>query len=327
MIDDIYMGNSTTKSINISKIKVPNDHLLLKIATINVELYNFITARERVEQIIQYIFKNKLDIICLQGITDLNIGIILIRKIKERCMKKNIILHFSPSLEEIDIINDTRLSSKKMFEISWGKTQSKNLQNKLFIKNIIISRYPISEHIFEELDKETDIDDLLGIQTLVGANINIENTIVPIYCTSLSKDIKTTDIINNDVRKTEIDEICNFIRSKKHKYSLILGSFYINEINDNEPNQEFLNMVQNHKIIDIYRYKNDNNPGFTTRHMERHQYIFILLRKMKIFDDYEKLLNYIYKKYGVHFIECYVNNEILIGKNYPIECIFMIQKK
>lgn len=318
------MGNNITKP-NKTSIKVPNGHILVKIATLNVDLYNFITANDRITIIMDYIFNNKCDVICLQGITDLNIGLTLIKRIKHKCSRKNIDLYFSPSFDEIDT-NDTKLSSKQMFDISWGKRQSYSKYSKLFVKNIIISRFPIKNIMIQELDKETDIDDLLGVQTLVGADIIINDRIVPMYCTSLSKDIKTTDIINNDVRRTEMNEIMKFIRDRNSKYSFIMGSFNINEINDNVPNDEFIEMIQKHKLIDIYRYKNDNVDGFTTNHMERNHYIFIILRKNKTFDDVNKLLNNIYRKYGIYFIECSVNTNIIVGKNHPVESIFMIKK-
>lgn len=326
MKDVIYMGNTVTRGRSASKIKIPSDHSLIKIASVNVDLYNFITAKERIALIVRYIFKSKCDVICLQGISDLNIGIALVKQIKKTSIKKGPKIYFSPLFDDINISTEQEISSKKMFDISWGAKQSKNLCNKLFVKNIIVSKYPINDIIFTELDKETDIDDLLGAQTLVGAVITVNGSNLPIFCASLSKDIKTTDIINNDVRRTEMNEICACIKSRKYKYNIIAGSFNINEIINNEPNQEFIEMIKTHKLIDIYRYKNDNENGFTTNHMERLQYIFILLKKNKQYDNINELTNYVYKKYGMYFIECSVNTDIILGKNYPIECTFMIKK-
>ena len=75
------------------------------------------------------------------------------------------------------------------------------------IQNIIISRYPILSKVYAELDDDVIIDDVLGINTMIGANIIINDHIVTIYNTTLCADVNNANITNNYARQHEITSL------------------------------------------------------------------------------------------------------------------------
>ena len=232
------------------------------------------------------------------------------------------------------------------------KSTSNENTSKTNIQNIIISRHPIISTMYSELDKETDMDDLLGVKTVISANIAINNNIISIYNTELCKDILSAGIINNNVRKTEIEEIYNIIRKnieflKTNKFSeykctdihFLMGSLNICEYQNNETNNEFVEFIKKYNCFDIYRFLKDDDFGFTTSYMERMDYILLLLtedlykktspyyKKIKKISNYQDLADIIFKRYDVHFIEYYIkrNNISDTVHNFPIECVYMMK--
>src|SRR5690606_11214215 len=81
------------------------------------------------------------------------------------------------------------------------------------VKNIIISRHKILNTIYSELDDNIVIDDILGIHSVIGANILINKKIVSIYNTTLCPDIKYANMVNTYARKEELEELFNVINN------------------------------------------------------------------------------------------------------------------
>ena len=213
--------------------------------------------------------------------------------------------------------------------------------------NIIISKdYPIVEHIHKEIDESFKYRDILGKKTIIGANISVNGNIISVYNTALNKNIKIANIINSKIRDIESKSLFEAIQENKYNLQhdesyntfvktdihLLLGSLNINESDGAE---EFAKFIQNYHCIDIFRYINDNDMGYTNTSSERLDYIFYLLTD-DIYDDpnlykkftkintSQKLFEFILNKYGVYFFDIYVVKNIKLSENYPIECVFMI---
>jgi len=340
-----------------SKVKLPKDHTLLKIAAYNISLSNTINLGQKIKEIFKFIvskFNNKgIDIINIQEISDNASIYVFISEFKKYCLDKKLKYYFSPSYDDIDPANSNKegsiTTSDNMIEISFKQTSSgknRNEHKKKIIQNVIISKYPIISSISTELDDQTDMDDILGVQTFIGANILIGNSIISIYSTNLSKDIKAAQIINNDVRKTELEILLNtldinkkslvtekFASYTKSDIHIVTGTFNICEIDHNDNNnicEEYKELLFNNHFIDIFRILNETDHGFTTNSKERINYIFLHMTK----DLYEKDSEYLhvnelkkklYKIYRVHFIDYYILESINnVSSYYPIECIFII---
>ena len=362
------MGGKSSKKSDVaindySKVKIPKDYLLIKIGSYNVNLRNTINLDTKIKDIISYItsnHKNKtLDIINLQGIYDSSSLFVLIKECKKYFGENEMKIFFAPTFDNIE--TNGLISSKQMLDLSFHSSEgnstntSKNQHSKKkIIQNIIISRYPILSTIYAELDDNTDMDDILGIQTVIGANILIGNNIISVYNTTLSKDIKSANILNSDVRKTELDAIANVISENKismdnlkfkqytkSDVNLICGTLNINEVESRDTNREYIELIKSRKCVDIFRYLNEKDNGYTTSYMERINYILLNLTNdifdttTKIHGDFQKvktreqLFDLLLNRYNVYFLDYYTikNDRTNILIYYPIECIFIIKTK
>ncbi len=356
-----------------SRVKIPKDYTLIKIGTYNVNLKNTINVDYKIKEITSYITNNykkkSLDIINLQGFSDTYSLYVLIRELKQYYAKHKQKIYFGPKFDNIEqsssASNNTIPTPRTMIDMSFHSSgfgcggnygnygNSNENINKKLVQNIIISKYPIVSTIYSELDDKTDMDDILGIQSVIGANILIGNTIISIYNTCLSKDIKTANIINSSVRTTELDTLIEIIETNKNKLKtnftkynnsdvhLIVGSIHINETDKEGVSKEYVDLVTNKKCIDIFRYLHSTDPGYTTAYKERMNYIFlnltddiydkneIICETFKGIKSSDQLFDLIFKRYSIYFLDNYVINHI--NNNtvmyYPVECIFFIKSK
>ena len=365
------MGGAISKKQEIkindyNKVKIPKDYSLIKIGSYNVNLRNTINLDTKIKEIISYITsenKNKsLDIVNFQGIYDITSLYILIKEIKKHFYKNKLDIYFSPNFDNVEIdssLSDGLINSKKMIALSFhsfGNELSRHThgdkKKRKIIQNIIISKYPIISTIYSELDDKTDMDDILGIQTVIGANILIDNNIISVYNTALSKDIKSANILNANVRSTELDTLLKVIEKnhialnhrKMKKYNktdihMICGTININELELEQTSQEYIDMISTRKFVDIFRFIHEKDNGYTTSFMERINYIMIQLTD-DIFDESSKsyksfqnaknkdqIFKLLLKRYGIYFLDYDIikadKNSALIY--YPIECIFIIK--
>lgn len=350
----------TFKNVNdYSIVTVPKNYTMLKIVSYYIDLRISANVDLKITEIINYIMntqKNKkADIINLQGMYDILSLHLLIREVKKYCTEKKIQLYFAPEFNDIDADSEsggnrsrTNKRSRNLEEFAAG-TNSKDIKEKKsenfgkkLIHNVILSMYPIIGTIFAELDDKTNMDDIFGIQTVIGANILIDNVIISVYNTCLSKDIRTSNIINDVVRTTELQSLCDTINKNKKnlkdtkstKYTnseihLIIGNLNIPEIADDDISNEYIKSIKNNCFIDIYRYKLPKDFGYTTSYNERNSYILQYIDKDAhntiLKADHTEVLGLLFKQYKIHFMDLYVvkTNKNLI--NYPIECIFMIK--
>ena len=310
------MGITSSKTIN-KKIKIndfnlltiPEDYELIKIGTFKVNLKNTVNLENKVNEIVSYLFSDhknkKLDILCLQGIKDYSSLEYLIKIIKKCLLKKKSKNQFYFSSEINIIKSDDKSSSsnsvnyihiENIIELQQRRkiiSKKSERSRRIKIQNLIISRFPIVNTIYSEIDDNTDIDDVLGAKTVIGANISIYGNIISIYNTCLSKDIETAHIINKQVREKEIETIFRTIEeNKKNIYHelkdyvrtnihILIGNFNFLEMNGEDLNSEYIDFIKNNHCVDLYRYfcsnKEIKNP------QKRVDYIFLILSK-KIYD-------------------------------------------
>lgn len=336
------------KFTDYNKVKIPNGYKLIKMASYNVSLRNGINIQMRIEDTINYVFssfkKKEIDIICLQGVYDYNSANIIVKEIINRSNEMKIKFYFAPDFDDINISSSQSVSKR-------SRSRSKTDSRKIKIQNIIISRYPIISTIFGEIDDKNDFDDIIGVHTIISANISIFGNIITVHNTYLSKDIRTANIINSDIRQSELDAVFAIIEQnrdnikyneiyKKTDIEFLVGAININEMNNNELNEEFINIISDRHLVDIFRYLNDEDFGYTNTTDERLNYIFMLLtddmydenskfkKKIESLDNQSDLLNIIFDRFKIYFLDSYVRNDINIqgrANNYPIETVFMIK--
>lgn len=361
------MGNKVNKrredklKINdYNLVKIPKEYELLKIASYNINIRTTANISNRVKEIVSYIvtpFRNKhLDIISLQGINDYMALYKLIKELKKNARQKRETLYFAPSFDEIDSTSDSKYlhsvdaRSTRLRQSSITRSSKSELKRE--IQNIIVSRYPIVTTIYSELDDEIEIDEILGTQTVMGANISICGNIISVYCTLLCKDLKAANIINVEVREKELIALHRAIQKNKESLNgleflqyvksdvhLVSGTFNIIEKYD-EMTQEFKHMIKQFKFVDIYRYMNDDN-GYTNTSKERIDYIFfpltddIYMKTSKYHKKFNKaktpdeIIKFIFSRYKVYFIDALVREDLYArnsSANVPIEIVIMFYK-
>jgi hypothetical protein len=365
---------------DFNKVIIPKGYDMIKIGSYNINIRNNISLQEKINEITKFVhgeFKNKdFDIICLQGIRDYNSAYLLVQEVKSKMKKYNELFYFAPEFNEVASRSESFpfiSGSKDKFDgkkgISWntkvnsidakkqpfrseGNQRNMGFEKRTIVQNIILSKYPIVSTIYAELDGDHTIDDIIGVHTILGANISISGNIISIYNTELSKDIRTANIINTDVRSKEIRAIFSVMQKNMEELAtkfqtynktdvhLLLGSLNINESDGTDMTEEFTSFISNNHCVDVLRYLTDDY-GYTTSTRERLNYVL-----MKLTDDiYEPdsvyndnlqelktpkdLFNFIFKRYGIYFLDIYVRTDMPIGGgqiNYPIECVFMINK-
>ncbi len=344
--------NKEKKEINIhnfSRLTIPKEYELLKMATYNINIHNTININTKLDEIVSYIlgkYKSKeTDIICIQGIHDYTSANALVKKVNSSVKSET--LYFAPEFKNFgDGSTEVSVSQRT-------GSQKKNQSKKTHVQNIIISRYPIVSTIYSELDGDIEIDDVLGTQTLIGANISIFGNIISIYNISLCKDIKSANIINTDVRDKELDAVFYAIHKNKNNLTtkafdhyvktdihFLTGNFNIRGTDGLEISEELSSLIQKWHCVDIYRTINENKSGYTNTAKERIDYVFFLFngkvyddkviyKKLKKVNSTEELLNFIFKVYKVYFIDCYVREDTYLGnsfENFPTECVLMVHK-
>lgn len=221
----------------------------------------------------------------------------------------------------IKIPNPTgSLNTQTVQHLSMKQNRS-NKSKKDNFKNIIISKYPILSSSFTKLDEETDIDDIVGVQTVVCANIKVDNRIISVYNTELCKDIKIANIVNDNVRELELQEVFKVVESNRSNYvdlHFLIGTLNIKEWLDQELNVEYVNLVEGYNCCDIYRYKNADTKGSTSQLNERIDYIF-LIKNIR-----DKLDSVIHKLYKIYFLDVSVK-QTSSKMSFPLETTFMIK--
>ena len=253
--------------------------------------------------------------------------------------------------------------------------KSRNAIRRTKIQNIIISKHKIISRIYAELNKsqnmsnnnfrynghriekhkffdheQTKMNFFSRTKSMIGANISISKNIISIYNITLTKDIKSSNIINEDIREKELDYLFKSIDDNKKSLTndiynsyiktnihILTGEFNINEMHGTNINEEFKQMIDKYRCIDIYRYLK-HDKGYTNASNERMNYIFYTLTD-DIYDEssqyYKKLLkvtangllNFIFKIYKIYFFDICVQKDIentLASANYPVECVFLL---
>ncbi len=350
---------------DFNMVNIPNGYTLIKIATYNINIRNTVNLSNRVRDIIDYLtssYKNKsIDILCLQGIHDYQSAHRLVKEIKKYGREQRKTYFFAPDFENINSRSDTENISRfhssfppQRNQLSQQTSSLRQMQSrKAEVQNIIISEFPIVTSIYAEIDDNLDIDDIIGTQSVIGANISIYGNVISVYNTALGRDIKSANLINRDTRTKEIHAIFDTILENKLSLNsdafagylktdvhFLTGSLNIPETYRGDMNDEFVELVQNYHCIDPYRNITDD-PGHTTSSKERMDYIMFLLddqsfepidpyyNLMEAVETTDDLLSYIFKKYKIYFLDTSVvsdNQTNNSTSSFPVESVFMFYR-
>jgi len=249
----------------ISKKKKVDSSNIIKLISYNVDMENAVNMDTRISDIISYFEENlegvRCDVMCIRGINNFVVYYKLVTMIKSK-YKNNINIvpdYYNDNIDISNIYNKSEI--KQIFNdnqmIDFAKKKKKK------VRNIIISRHKIISTVYSELDDDIIIDDILGVHSIIGANIIINKKIYSFYNTALCSDIKYANIVNTHARKSELKVLFEVIKNnstdldklvnknnegkKKHKLSnahILTGTFNI-------PINEYLVLVNEMNCIDL----------------------------------------------------------------------------
>ena len=331
-----------------SIIKAPINTLLLKISTFDVNLYDNINIHDYIDNITNYIFSdihnNDIDIICLQGISDVKMMILLIDSIKKM---GNILLKAYSIVPYVD----TTINTSTSFEMTWntsGNTVAINNQQDN-IGGLILSKYPIINNTCIDIIQDKNLHSKLNnSKKVIIANINVNGYLVSVYNIKLTEDY--LGVNNSEFRKHEVNTLkyiimSNSVEIKKsiaqnntkiidRDVHIVCGNFNIPEIKNNEVNLEMTNIFKILKCVDIFRCLentiNIDNYGHTNIQGTRDCYINLILFKH---NDMNELLNSkdilrkVYADHNIIAVLCYAVKHIKFATYYPVESIILIDMK
>ncbi len=331
--------------LSYNYVNIPEGYQFLKIISYDINLKNTTLLDEKITEVINYMFDEykdlKIDIMCFQGIHDLPSLYKLFHAINKYSDLYALTLYYAPDIQKkygsikkiisrVDIkgviLSDPQIAQKEFKNKRHSKCKytKKMHQAEIKYQNIIISKYPIISSIYGELDDEIEIDNVLGIKTVIGANILINNQLITIFNTSLSTDIKHANMTNNYARKKEIEALCKFIdkntkdihEEKYNQYNKTNINLIVGTLNFNN---KYCNKLHDYKYIDIYMFKNP--PDKKEDFKEKDNYIIL-----PIFNEIPTDIgDYIFKTYDIYVIESYFRPNFI--KKLPLETILIIRKK
>jgi len=321
------------KSDHTEDIKIPNDFILTKVVTINLNLQNSINLKRNITKLVNYYFDNNLDIAVLQNFNDKISLFNFIKHLKTeaKIRKKNIFI--SPEFEDIDSYDTTKIT------IPINNTAKSD--NEQFVPHLLISKYEIENYTQLFLNKNKSA-------FLLSSNIIIEGKIISIFIGSLSQDLKSLGVVNSEKRTIELMKIKRRVDKNleiiEEEYgnnvsgiNILFGHLPIDETYQNKKSSEYLKAIEICKVIDLHRYYDNSNSIITSKNNKRNDYIFLFLddeffeENTKLNDELQNvktpkdMFNLLFKKYTFHLFEIDVEKEISIFDSYPITISFMFK--
>lgn len=259
--------NKNTTIIN-PVINVDEELNELNICTFNTRLFQSINYSEKIDNLINFITTSDCNVICLQGINDVKLLRIIIKKLFKHNLNDNLNkLTTYPMIESFYLnteysgellVNDT--ASAEVMKITWSNSDGDNMaeiDSLIITKENIISGSKLPLKSFELNSKVTNV---------YIANIEWNNTIISIYNTSFQSDF--VGISHEQQRKIQIKELrdivlenyknvmtCeDYVEYNKKGINIICCQSSIRELLNNTINPEYLYFTRTLNSLDTYRY-------------------------------------------------------------------------
>ena len=269
-----------------------------------LNIYSYNVGTNNIKHIRDIIVNDDtIDIICLQNfhdVKDITEFIGFINKFNKTTSKRYEIYPNS-------INSDYKKPDANTIHIAWSYTLGDEHQD---IDGLIISRYPIITS--SKINIVNAMFETKKYFYLV--NVLFHGTIISVFNVVLQPNF--TGILNNKIRKRQIDELVNCITQNTKNYNnnnitIICGNINIEEYNNNTVNYEYIDMIRKLNGLDTYRYvmtmKNNDDK---TKYMIRNDYIILVVDDIctaKLHTSLENQMQYIserlYNKYNT-----YINN-------------------
>lgn len=312
-------------------INIPQNTVIFKISSLNINLNDAIDRTDHIKMIVNYVFSEindvDLDIVCLQGVNDKKLLKILINGIYKLSRKNKKPVNIIPNVN-FDYTNSVDSSIIATYSVT-------EETDNILTSNVIISRYPIIS------SKITLFDDNQG-KSIITANISINDYIISIFNTALTKD--SLGISNNSIRIKEIDilkkviddntlemkKINSIINKYHNKYiikdiNIIACLFNIDETRNSTVNVELIKYFKRLNGIDMFRILDDTTSEnyYTTTKNVRDNYL-LLVKDIVLLTSNKQIINDIFSEQNTGIIMSYVVESFDTNDNHPIESLLLL---
>lgn len=328
--------NNDTEKINEYVID-ENRFIKFKVCTFNIRLVQTHNYKNKIIELVDYIYKSNNDIICIQGINDQKILRLIYKTIFMTNRKSSSIKYtIFPDINSYYISQNENISTTNVMEITWSNSESFDIST---IDCIILTKY----HILNSSKINFGNTYIRNDKCMYIVNLNIHNIIISIYNVTFSNDY--IGISNSNNRKNEINELRkivesnkDFIDSKKLYYKhcghidIICCLSNIVELYNNDVNSEYLHFIRILKCIDTYRYiktiKNKNIDYIydaTNAGNIRNNYILVCSEINHIIDDIDEISKILFDT-GLIIYNSVVDYDMKMYEDYPVVTTFLLDK-
>lgn len=312
-----------------NSITIPDNFTRIKLVSITLDIKNSINLKKNILSLSNYFFNNKIDILCIERINDSISLFNLIKHFKKEAIERNTEIFICPEFENINYEINTTIT------LPFSNNTTK--QNDMYVPNILISKYKVCNYSKLFLNKNNN-------SFVLSSNIIINNSIMTLFVCSLSKDMSLLNISNKDKRKKEMIKIRNRIINnttiienectnyKKTDINIIIGDIPIDEFNNNQISEEYKQMIETFRGIDLYRYLNENEIEFTDIMNKRNNYILFFLTNSVIYTDNnitnissaKEMIELLFDKYTFYTVKYSIDKKYNIFNSYPVCLDFII---
>lgn len=322
----------------------------LIVCSFNIRLVQSANYLEKIDNLINFITSSDYNVVCLQGIHDINLLKIFAQKIFEHNVTSCNKLTTYPVLESIypaarlsqqykqrthdddNIVDD--FTSADILKITWSNSYEEDISD---IKSIIITKENIvSASKIKMQSVDSDYDECW----MYVVNLEWNNKIVSVYNVTLEHDY--VGISNIELRKCQLEELLGMINAniqhvtENEEYfsfgntqnvsqiNIVCCQSNIKELLNSDINNEYLYFTRSLKSLDTYRYvqtlkgKNISLPNDATDLSgSRNNYILLSMLNVDNFEILENIGKYLYNNYKLLIINSQIK-EINLFEDYAV---------
>ena len=350
-----------------TKLVAEDNTFPFRVSTFYVDMSNTFAKDKNISELVEYFFAShngyEMDVMCLQGIANVDIYKDIIKFFKRKTNEHNNKIKTNQKLELYyyphDNNNNTSTDEYETWSLSDQTSDDESTCGKLIIsrhKSIIY----IEDNKYIKRDKRakslrrmntlscvTNISNQNKNDKIQVINICVQGIIISIYNVSMTQSFNGNNIeyndriknLNNfmDVTSQEILSYCNINGNNNFDnrcIHILCGNFNINEMKNNSINKSYVRLIKKLNAIDIFRYvtgmrgKNSLKIKYDTNILfSRNNYLLIHVGNIDKLDDVKAIGKNLYDEYGILIIDTNINQfmrDLFI--HFPTDAVILFKK-
>jgi len=351
-----------------TKLIEDNSTFSFRVSTFYVDMSNTFAKDKNISELVEYFFTNhngyEMDIMCLQGIANIDVCKDIIKSFKK---KVNIINNKIKTNNKLELYyyphdnnNNTSTDEYETWSLSDQTSDDESTYGKLIIsrhKSIIYiedNKYIKRDNRTKLLKRMNTLSYITNISRqenndkIQVINVCIEGIIISVYNVNIAQGFNDSNIeyndriknLNNfiDVTSQEILSYCNIngtTNFDNRSIHLLCGNFNINEMKNNSINKSYVKLIKKLNAIDIFRYvtgmrgKNSLKIKYDTNILfSRNNYLLMHVNNIDKLDDVKAIGKELYDEYGILIIDANINHFVKnLFIHFPTDAVILIKKE